>query len=109
MNREMTTIEANVLDVILNRGSFKLPVKAEKIRNDLGLSKRGLEEIVETLRFVHGHPIVAKKTQPSGYYIPRNKDEREAGITPYRKQIATEKRNLGAVLSVDLTKYWERA
>lgn len=109
MKKELTETEANVLNIIINRGSFYMPVKAENIRTDIGLSKRALEEVIESLRVTHNHPIVAKKTQPSGYYIPRTESERLIGTVPYRKQILTEQRNLTAVMSVDLAKYWEGA
>lgn len=109
MKKELTETEANVLNIIINRGSFDMPVKAENIRTDIGLSKRALEEVIESLRVTHNHPIVAKKTQPSGYYIPRTESERLIGTVPYRKQILTEQRNLTAVMSVDLAKYWEGA
>ncbi|MGT2623961.1 hypothetical protein [Streptococcus thoraltensis] len=105
--REMTAVEANVLNMIVNKGTFEEPVKAKRIKEKIGLSKRGLEEIIETLRVFYKHPIVAKKTQPSGYYIPRNEDERMAGTAPYRKQILTEQNNLAAVMSVDLSEYWK--
>ena len=71
------------------------------------MSKRSLEEVIESLRVNFKHPIVAKKTQPSGYYLPRNEDERQAGIAPYRRQILTEQKNLVAVMQIDLEEYWK--
>lgn len=107
LKREMTTTEANVLNMIVNKGTFEEPVKAKKLKETFGLSKRGLEEIIETLRVFYKNPIVAKKTQPSGYYIPRNEEERKVGTAPYSKQILTEQRNLSADMSVDLNDYWK--
>jgi hypothetical protein len=74
---------------------------------ETGLSKRKVEEIIESLRVNFGHPIVAKKMKPNGYYLPRNEEERQAGLAPYRRQILTEQKNLAAVMTVDLEKYWE--
>lgn len=107
ISREMSKIETNVLNLIVNRATFEEPIKAEKVRQETGLSKRSLEEVIESLRVNFKHPIVAKKTQPSGYYLPRNEDERRAGIAPYRRQILTEQKNLVAVMQIDLEEYWK--
>ena len=107
ISREMSKIETNVLNLIINRATFEEPIKAEKVRQETGLSKRSLEEVIESLRVNFKHPIVAKKTQPSGYYLPRNEDERQAGIAPYRRQIQTEQKNLVAVMQIDLEEYWK--
>ena len=107
ISREMSKIETNVLNLIANRATFEEPIKAEKVRQETGLSKRSLEEVIESLRVNFKHPIVAKKTQPSGYYLPRNEDERQAGIAPYRRQILTEQKNLVAVMNIDLEEYWK--
>jgi len=107
ISREMSKIETNVLNLIVNRATFEEPIKAEKVRQETGLSKRSLEEVIESLRVNFKHPIVAKKTQPSGYYLPRNEDERQAGIAPYRRQIQTEQKNLVAVMQIDLDEYWK--
>jgi phage protein len=107
ISREMSKIETNVLNLIVNRATFEEPIKAEKVRQETGLSKRSLEEVIESLRVNFKHPIVAKKTQPSGYYLPRNEEERQAGIAPYRQQILTEQKNLVAVMQIDLDEYWK--
>ena len=107
ISRTMSKIETNVLNLIANRATFEEPIKAEKVRQETGLSKRSLEEVIESLRVNFKHPIVAKKTQPSGYYLPRNEDERQAGIAPYRRQIQTEQKNLVAVMQIDLEEYWK--
>lgn len=109
VSRDMSKIETNVLNLIINRATFEEPIKAEKIRQETGLSKRSLEEVIESLRVDFKHPIVAKKTQPSGYYLPKNEEERQAGLAPYRRQILTEQKNLAAVMAVDLDDYWKSA
>lgn len=109
VSREMSKTETNILNLIINRATFEKPIKAEKIRQETGLSKRSLEEVIESLRVDFKHPIVAKKTQPSGYYLPKNEEERQAGLAPYRRQILTEQKNLAAVMAVDLDDYWESA
>ena len=107
ISRTMSKIETNVLNLIINRATFEEPIKAEKVREETGLSKRSLEEVIESLRVNFKHPIVAKKTQPSGYYLPRNEEERQAGLAPYKRQILTEQRTLSVVMAVDLEKYWK--
>lgn len=94
VSRDMDQLETNVLNLIINRATFEEPIKAEKIRQETGLSKRSLEEVIESLRVDFKHPIVAKKTQPSGYYLPKNEEERQAGLAPYRRQILTEQKIL---------------
>jgi hypothetical protein len=106
ISRTMSKIETSVLNLIINRATFEEPIKAEQIRQETGLSKRSLEEVIESLRVNFKHPIVAKKTQPSGYHLPRNEDERQAGLAPYRRQILTEQKNLATVMAVDLNEYW---
>ena len=106
ISREMNAIEIEVLNLIVNKASFEKPISALDLRDEVGLSKRPLEQVIESLRVNFGHPIVAKKTQPSGYYLPRNEDERQAGLAPYKQQIRTEQKNLATVMAVDLKKYW---
>lgn len=106
ISRAMSKIETSVLNLIINRTTFEEPIKAKKVREETGLSKRSLEEVIESLRVNFKHPIVANKTQPSGYYLPRNEEERQAGLAPYKRQILTEQKNLATVMAVDLKEYW---
>ena len=106
--REMTMLETRVLSVIQNTASYDLPIQAREIRQLLNIPKRTLEEVVESLRVNFGHPIVAKKTKPNGYYLPKTEQERQDGLAPYRRQILTEQKNLAAVMSVNLELYWAR-
>ncbi|VHC24993.1 phage protein [Streptococcus pyogenes] len=106
--KEMTSIEIKVLNAIKNGASFDLPIQARELRRDIGLSKQKLEEVIENLRVTHRQPIVAKKTKPNGYYLPKTKEERDAGIAPYRAQIRTEQKNLAAVMSINLEDYWTK-
>lgn len=108
VSREMTAMEAKVLNAIKNSASFDLPIQASELRISLGLSKRMLEEVIESLRVNFRQPIIAKRTQPSGYYLPRNEEERQAGLAPYKRQIETEQKNLAAVMAVNLDEFWQR-
>ena len=108
VSRDMTMLETRVLSVIQNTASYDLPIQASEIRQLLNIPKRTLEEIVESLRVNFGHPIVAKKTKPNGYYLPKTEQERQDGLAPYRRQILTEQKNLAAVMSVNLELYWAR-
>lgn len=107
ISREMNEIETEVLNLIINKGSFEKPITSNDLRGKVKLSKRPLEQVIESLRVNFRHPIVAKKTQPSGYYLPRNEEERQAGLAPYKRQILTEQKNLSIVMGVDLEKYWK--
>lgn len=107
--RDMTVIEIKVLNAIKNGATYDLPIQASELREDLGLSKRTLEEIIESLRVTFRQPIVAKKKRPSGYYLPKTEEERQAGLAPYKRQILTEQKNLAAIMAVDLDVYWSNA
>lgn len=104
--RDMTEIEIKVLNAIKNDASFELPIQASELRIGIGLSKRKLKEVIESLRVNFKQPIVAKKAHPSGYYLPKTEEERQAGLAPYQRQILTEQKNLAAVMSVNLGEYW---
>ena len=106
ISREMNSTEVEFLNLIINRASFEQPITALDIRKETGLSKRMLEQVIESLRVNFRHPIVAKKFKPNGYYLPKNEEERQAGLAPYRRQILTEQKNLSIVMAVDLEKYW---
>lgn len=106
ISRDMTFLEASILATIKNSASYDLPIQASELRLRFGIPKRTLEEVVESLRVNFKHPIVAKKTKPNGYYLPRSEQERLDGLAPYRRQIETEQKNLAAIMSVNLTTYW---
>ena len=90
VSREMTLIETQVLNTILQSASFETPIQAI---------------IIESLKANFGHPVVAKKEKPNGYFLPKTKEERDAGLAPYKRQILTEQKNLAAVLAIDLDEY----
>ena len=81
IGRKMNVIEIEVLNLIVNRASFEEPITALDIRKETGLSKRMLEQVIESLRVNFRHPIVAKKFKPNGYYLPKNEEERQAGAS----------------------------
>lgn len=106
ISRDMTAAEASVLNYIKNKATHELPIEASSIRDVFHYDKRTLENIIESLRVNFGHPIVAKKQKPNGYYIPKTQEEREEGLAPYKRQILTEQKNLAAIMAVDLEEYW---
>lgn len=104
----MNEQEIKILNFIKNRGSFKKPVPRKWLEAEFSLKKRDIEQVIECLRVLFKHPIVAsKKAGTSGYYLPKNDEERNAGLAPYKKQILTSQKNLTAITSVNLTEYWE--
>ena len=106
ISREMTATEANVLNYIKNYATNEMPITAVQLRNEFQCDKRVIENIIESLRVNFGHPIVAKKRKPNGYYLPKNDEERNEGLAPYKRQILTEQKNLAAIMAVDLNEYW---
>ena len=104
----MNELEIKILNFIKNRGSFKNPVPRRRLETEFGLKKRDIEQVIEHLRVEFKHPIVAsKKAKVSGYYLPKNDEERNAGLAPYKKQILTSQKNLTAITSVNLAEYWK--
>lgn len=106
--RDMTMVELSVLNAIKNCASYDLPIQASELRDQLKLTKRTLEEVIESLRVNFGHPIVAKKRKPNGYYLPKTEEERQDGLAPYKRQIMTEQRTVAAIQAVDLDQYWSQ-
>lgn len=106
ISRDMTATEVNVLNYIKNYATNEMPITAVQLRNEFQCDKRAIENIIESLRVNFGHPIVAKKRKPNGYYLPKNDEERNEGLAPYKRQILTEQKNLAAIMAVDLKEYW---
>ena len=104
----MNELEIKILNFIKNRGNFKNPVPRKRLETEFGLKKRDVEQVIERLRVDFKQPIVAsKKAGASGYYLPKNDSERNAGLAPYKAQILTSQRNLTAIMSVNLKEYWK--
>lgn len=66
VSREMTLIETQVLNTILQNASFELPIQAKELQRRFNLDKRKLEIIIESLKVNFGHPVVAKKKNQMG-------------------------------------------
>jgi hypothetical protein len=66
VSREMTLLETQVLNTILQSASFETPIQARVLQRRFNLSKRKLEIIVESLKVNFGHPVVAKKENQMG-------------------------------------------
>lgn len=104
----MNELEIKILNFIKNRGSFENPVPRKRLETEFSLKKREVERAIESLRVEFKHPIVAsKKAGASGYYLPKNDDERNAGLAPYKAQILTSQQNLTAITSINLKEYWK--
>lgn len=104
----MNELEIKILNFIKNRGSFENPVPRRQLETEFSLKKREVEKTIENLRVKFKQPIVAsKKEGASGYYLPKDDNERNAGLAPYKAQILTSQRNLTAIMSVNLEDYWK--
>lgn len=71
--REMTLLETQVLNTILQSASFETPIQARVLQRRFNLSKRKLEIIVESLKVNFGHPVVAKKRKTKWVLLAKNK------------------------------------
>ena len=98
---EMSDEERNVYNAIL-RGSIDNPVSRLSITDNLGLSKRRIERVVESLIYVHDIPVVSRLRKPSGYYIARNVAELNEGMKHYKQQIITSQQRVKKLMSIEL-------
>lgn len=73
VSREMTLLETQVLNTILQSASFEMPIQARVLQRRFNLSKRKLEIIVESLKVNFNHPIVAKKRKAEWILFAKNK------------------------------------
>lgn len=73
VSREMTLIETQVLNTILQNASFELPIQAKELQRRFNLDKRKLEIIIESLKVNFGHPVVAKKRKTKWVFLAKNK------------------------------------
>lgn len=89
ISRTMSKIETNVLNLIINRATFEEPIKAEKVRQETGLSKRSLEEVIESLRVNFKHPIVAKKRNLADitYHVMKTSDKLDLRHTNNKSEL----------------------
>lgn len=106
VSRDMTDIEIKVYNKIL-KGTYEKPIPSRDIFGKLKLSERQFKDVVESLRVNFRVPVVARKSKGNGYYLPRNEEEREAGLAPYKRQILTEQKNLAIVQSINLEDFWK--
>lgn len=105
---QINGLELKVLNLIKNYGTFEKPIPQKRVMEITGQSKRTIEHIIERLRCKFGHPIVTRKNQPNGYFLPRNENERVLGLAPYKEQISTSSDVVAIIEAIDLDKYWSR-
>lgn len=106
VSRDMTDVEIKVYNKILE-GTYEKPIPSKDIMEGLEISDRQFKDIVESLRVNFRVPVVARKSKGNGYYLPKNEEEREAGLAPYKRQILTEQKNLAIVQSINLEDFWK--
>ncbi|KRK48137.1 hypothetical protein FC96_GL001869 [Secundilactobacillus kimchicus JCM 15530] len=84
----------------------KVTMKELKLRTQM--SQRAIYDAIEVLR-ASGIPIMASRQgNNGGYFIAETENEKQAGIAQYKKQIATEQRNLKALQQAELSG-WQMA
>lgn len=105
--RHLTENDVQVLR-LLKKGIDNKVTKRQLIEKTK-LNVRNLYDAIEALRSI-GIPIMAsRKAGDSGYYIAQTKEEKVVGIAQYKKQIATEQRNLRLLEQADLDSYLYKA
>ncbi|HFI0586256.1 TPA: hypothetical protein ACGO00_000379 [Streptococcus suis] len=101
----MTENERSVFAEVKNATFDNLKPRKD-ITKATGLGKRTIEQIIVNLRNKYGIPVYAlKRDDYHGYFIARTEEERQAGITAYRKQIDISTKNLKVMIELDLQAY----
>ena len=104
---ELTTVEANVLNIILPY-RFDKPIKFEKVQERTKLSRRTLQNVFETLK-KKGHPVGSHKVAPFGIYMAKTREELEIGMRANVKQAETTLEIARVQREIDLDEYWKEA
>lgn len=103
---ELTTVEANVLNIILPY-RFDNPIKFEKVQERTKLGRRTLHNVLETLK-KKGHPVGSHKTAPFGLYMAKTREELEIGMRANVKQAETTLETARIQRGIDFEEYWRR-
>ncbi|MFS1663327.1 hypothetical protein ACLN19_01725 [Streptococcus sp. zg-JUN1979] len=77
-------------------------IPRKEITARTGIDKRDIEKLVFCLIHDYGVPVVAIKSNPSGYYIPRNAEELADGLEAYKKQIVTSQQRVRDLENIEL-------
>lgn len=105
--RRLTKNDIQVLRLLKKGADSKITKR--QLMAQTKLTARNLYDAIEALRSL-GIPIMAsRKAGDSGYYIAQTKEEKVLGIAQYKKQIATEQRNLDLLEKTDLDHYLKQA
>ena len=104
---ELTTVEANVLNVILPY-RFDKPIKFEKVQERTKLGRRTLQNVLETLK-KKGHPVGSHKVAPFGLYMAKTKEKLEIDMHANMKQAETTLEIARVQREIDLDEYWKEA
>lgn len=73
VSREMTLLETQVLNTILQSASFEKPIQARVLQRRFNLSKRKLEIIVESLKVNFWTSCCCKKRKTKWVFLAKNK------------------------------------
>ena len=103
---EMTNVEIDVLNIILPY-RFDNPIKFEKVQEKSKLSRRTLQNVLESLK-KKGHPVGSHKTAPFGLYMAKTKEELEIGMRANVKQAETTLEIARVQRGIDLEEYWRK-
>ncbi len=101
---ELTTVEANVLNVILPY-RFDKPIKFEKVQERTKLGRLTLENVLEALK-KKGHPVGSHKVAPFGLYMAKTREELEIGMCANVKQAETTLETARIQRGIDFEEYW---
>lgn len=83
------------------------PIGTKELMQLLGISRRDVMEMINRLIMKYGIPIIGRRGENSGYYIPKNNRERFEGLRPLRNQTREQLERLDIVSFSSLTE-WQK-
>ena len=83
------------------------PTSCETLQKLTGLTKRGVEDAILSMKLRADIPIVATKLDTlHGYYLPLDESQRQLGLRAYKKQIYTSTMIVDKVESINLEEFY---
>ena len=89
-----TDLERRVGTIIAQFRGKDRPVSIAQISVMTGFNERQIKGIVEQLVVTHRIPIGGRREEPAGYFMIETAEDREAAVTPYKRQILAMLRRL---------------
>lgn len=102
MKKKLSIIQETVLSQI-PKGLERTPVRSQDIAERLGLSKREVMAIINTLIMDHSIPIGGGRSNgKQGYFIITNEDERVQATSPLKSTVVNVQQRIDRLDKIKL-------